>query len=565
MTSGGSAIEQADVIVVGGGSAGAALAARLSEKPALRVLLIEAGQDTPPGAVPKDIAEIFPSAFLNSGYFWPQTTASMMNGDAPARFPQARVVGGGSSVMGMIALRGLPSDYDGWERSGARNWGWRDVLPYFRGMTCDLDQDASQRNAGGPNIIRRLPREAWPLYMRRIESVVSARGTQLIPDVNETSDDGFFATPLSQDDERATSARCYLTTEVRARPNFSMMTETRATKLMLDGARVTGVVADRDGVAMEIRASEVVLCAGAIHSPALMLRSGIGSAGDLRRIGIAPVADRPGVGRNFQNHSLLHFALTLKPESRLPHAAQHYTITGLRLSSGLDGCPAGDMFLYFNGRVSARPFGTRLGMIAVALYAPFSRGSVSLTSADPDITPRVDQCLLSDPRDAERMLIAARYAESLIYDRALMDCFEEAYLLPRNPPLRLINGLGVPGMIKAAATTAVLQAPAAIRRAAIGAAIRPGRLVADGGASWPLADEEIIGASGAMFHPSGTCAIGSENNKMAVVDPECRVYGVRGLRVADASVMPSVPSANTNIPTIMIGERVADFIKANSG
>jgi 5-(hydroxymethyl)furfural/furfural oxidase len=334
---------------------------------------------------------------------------------------------------------------------------------------------------------------------------------------------------------------------------------------MLDGARVTGVVADRDGVAMEIRASEVVLCAGAIHSPALLLRSGIGPAGNLRRIGIAPVADRPGVGRNFQNHSLLHFALTLKPESRLPHAAQHYTITGLRLSSGLDGCPAGDMFLYFNGRVSARPFGTRLGMIAVALYAPFSRGSVSLTSADPDITPRVDQCLLSDPRDAERMLIAARYAESLIYDRALMDCFEEAYLLPRNPPLRLINGLGVPGMIRAAATTAVLQAPAAIRRAAIGAAIRPGRLVADGGASWPLADEEIIGASGAMFHPSGTCAIGSENNKMAVVDPECRVYGVRGLRVADASVMPSVPSANTNIPTIMIGERVADFIKANSG
>ncbi|MGH6789659.1 MAG: GMC family oxidoreductase [Pseudolabrys sp.] len=555
-------MERADIIIVGAGSAGAALAARLSEEAALRVLLIEAGKDTPPGAVPKDIAEIFPSAFLNRSYFWPQTTASMREGDAPGRFPQARVMGGGSSVMGMIALRGLPSDYDGWERMGARNWGWRDVLPYFRGMTCDIDQDAAQRNAQGPNIIHRLPREVWPLYVRRAESLVSARGARLIPDVNGTSDDGFFATPLSQDDERATSARCYLTGEVRARPNLSIMTETRVTKLTLDGARVTGVVAERDGETKEIHASEVVLCAGAIHSPTLMLRSGIGPVKELQRIGIAAAVDRPGVGRNFQNHSLLHFALTLKPESRLPAGAQHYTITGLRFSSGVEGCPAGDLFLYFNGRVSARPFGTRLGMIAVALYAPLSRGAVSLTSADPDVTPRVDQRLLSDPRDAERMVIAARYAESLIYDRTLKDCYEEAYLLPRNPPLRLINDIGMAGTMKAAATTAVLRAPAALRRAAIGAAIRPGRMVADEQTIRRLEDEEIIAASGAMFHPSGTCAIGGEDNKMAVVDPECRVYGVQGLRVADASVMPSVPSANTNIPTIMIAERAADFIKA---
>ncbi len=552
-------MQEADIVIVGGGTAGAVLAARLSEDDSRRVLLIEAGRDTRPDDTPADIRNSFPASYFNADYFWPELQSSLHQGDAPAPYLQPRVMGGGSSVMGMLAIAGLPSDFAAWERMGARGWGWHDVLPVFRAIVRDLDAPHG-RNTDAHNLVRRIPRERWPLYMRGIGDVAApapAKG-------DLETHDGFFAAPLAQDDERAGSARCYLTAEVRARPNLQIMAETRALRIVFDGRRVSGVVARRGSETFTIAARNVVVSGGAIYSPPLLLRSGIGPASELQQLGIAAVADVPGVGRNLQNHSQLHFGVTLPPDSRVANETRHYIMSAMRFSSGLEGCAQGDLFLYFTGRVSNKAFGRGMALIAAALYAPLSRGLVKLSSLDPNAPPEVDQRLLSDPRDAERMVLAARRGEALLLDPAVRKGWDELYLMPQRPPLKLITGTGAIGALKAAGATAVLGAPAPLRRAIMARAIAPGRLISDGRRTSKITDDEIIAASGAMFHPSSTCTMGARENANAVVDATCAVHGIGGLHVADASVMPSVVSANTNLTVVMIAERAAGFIRRSA-
>lgn len=557
-------MDNPDYLIVGGGSAGATLAARLSEDPAMRVLLVEAGPDTPPDAVPADIADTFPSSSLNPSYFWPNLMATRVPAGARYPFPQARIMGGGSSIMGLWALRGMPADFDGWAGAGAEGWGWTDVLKSFRKLENDLDRDRSQnQNEPKPYTIRRIPHDEWPAFVTAIERVAIARGLPEIFDINENPGEGFFPMPISQNDgTRSSSASCYLTSAVRRRSNLAIMTDARVAALRFEGLRACGAIVERNGETRRIAAREVILCAGAIHSPAMLMRNGIGPAAALKRLGITPLADRPGVGRNLQNHPYLHFALTLPRRSRLSAELRRFAIAGIRLSSGLEGCPAADLLVFFIGRVSPRAYGPDLGMVGVALYAPYSRGAVTLRSPDIDVPPDIAFSLLQDPRDPPRLLKAARFAESLLLEPAIAHTYKDAFLLPPVMSLNQFNKTGWAGSLLAGATKAVLNAPAPLSRWTLNRVLKPGRWFANRHGQARLSDDEILSAAAPMAHVTGTCAIGRPEDPMVVVDRTCRVYGVTNLRVVDASVMPRVPSANTNLPTIMVAERAADLIRS---
>jgi choline dehydrogenase-like flavoprotein len=558
-------MDRPDYLIVGGGSAGATLAARLSEDPATRVLLVEAGPDTPPDAAPADIVDTFPTSALNPTYFWPKLEAVRVPGGGPHPFPQARVMGGGSSVMGLVALRGLPADFDAWVASGAEGWGWKDVLKYFRRLENDLDRDQSQSEAK-PYTIRRIPQDEWPAFVTAMQQAAQRVGLRNVADINESPGDGFFPMPVSQDenDSRSSSASRYLTSAVRRRSNLAILAHTRVIALRFEGLRACGAVIERAGDRREVDAHEVILCAGAIHSPAMLLRAGIGPAEELKRNGIAPLVDRPGVGRNLQNHPYLHFAVTLPSRSRLRAYLRRFALAGIRQSSGLSGGTEADLMVFIFARVSPYAYGPDLAMLGAALYAPYSRGTVTLRSPYADVPPHIDFRLLDDPRDAPRMVKAARLVESLLLDPLVSDSYSDAFLLPPTMALNQFNRPGFAGSILAAAAKVALNAPPALSRAIIGRMIRPGRWFANRHRRAPLSERELLDAAVPMAHPAGTCAIGRRDDKKAVVDSTCRVYGVSNLRVVDASIMPRIPSANTNLPTIMIGERAADLIRSNA-
>jgi 5-(hydroxymethyl)furfural/furfural oxidase len=416
----------------------------------------------------------------------------------------------------------------------------------------------------GPLRIRRTTQDRLSPFVKAVMRTLADNGLATKPDQNGPWEPGVYvgAIGVSPEGERIPTSVCYLSDEVRRRSNLTIITECLVERVLFKSRQAVGArITQKDGSSRDVLAREVIVCAGAIHSPALLLRSGIGPADELVQLGIFVVADRPGVGGNLMEHPSIAVSALLNKAGRTAFVDEHHEQAIVRFSSNLPDTVPCDMHGAILSRSGWHSLGYRLGTLFFWVNKSYSRGRVRLVSNDPGVEPEVEFNMLSDPRDLQRLKQAVQFGANTL-SAPQLDA-ERSVVFPSSYSPRVAK-VAQPGLINGwlrGVFSALLDIAGPLRGWLIHGLVTQGvtvkKLMADDAALSEFVRRNV----GGTWHPSGTCRMGDVNDPHAVTLSDGRVIGVTGLRVCDASLMPSIPCANTNVPTIMIAERIADLIK----